>query len=710
MTETTINITVGETTSASSMQGTHYYESTASTDACDAPKSPAPQPQAVDEIKTSAESPAANPVKGEVLSVETGVIAFGDTVTAIKSSDGLTGMVSAIGIRYSNRNDTDLQGEYFTPETFFGHTKGNMAMATLNHRVPMLTEDTTPEQEAVLAKYARRHFKFPVTTKEEEEVGIIAQHILDLSDVYERMIFEQAAKSKLRWSSGSAGHMVERTKDGKITQWPILEWAYTPKPAEPKLPAILPLKTYSKQLAEEHPELRGFVPQDGEDSSAIPTAGGDADADDINQQHFDSADEPHDTKNTEVMEMTEELHTQETLPDPINVLTVEQFEEAMKRIVERDATPVKNPGNVITDPVEKKERGSEPFKSIGEQLKAVQIHALTQGRTTDPRLLYLNKAYKATGLSEGVPSDGGFLVQTDFVTELMRRTYETGILASRVDRYQASPNANGATINYVNETSRATGSRWGGIQGYWLAEAGTKTASKPEFGQMELKLKKLIGLCYATDELLADANLLGAVITQGFAEEFGWLVDDAIYNGTGAGQPLGVMNSGSLVTVTPEVGQAADTVVAENVMKMWSRMWGRSRLNAAWFINQDIEPQLYQLSLPVGTGGQAVYMPPNGLADSPYATLFGRPVIPVEQAATLGDTGDILLADFSQYVLLEKGGIESASSIHVQFTTDETAYRFVLRLDGQPKWVSALTPASGSANTLSPFVVLDDRA
>ena len=54
---------------------------------------------------------------------------------------------------------------------------------------------------------------------------------------------------------------------------------------------------------------------------------------------------------------------------------------------------------------------------------------------------------------------------------------------------------------------------------------------------------------------------------------------------------------------------------------------------------------------------------------------------------------------------ITKGGMQAASSIHVQFVTDETAFRFVLRLDGQPLWHSALTPYKGS-DTLSPFVTV----
>ena len=128
-----------------------------------------------------------------------------------------------------------------------------------------------------------------------------------------------------------------------------------------------------------------------------------------------------------------------------------------------------------------------------------------------------------------------------------------------------------------------------------------------------------------------------------------------------------------------------------------------------WFINQDIEPQLFTMGLIVGTGGAPVYLPPGGLSASPYGTLFGRPAVPIEQCSTLGTVGDIILADMSQYVAAEKGGMQTAASIHVRFLYDESCFRFTLRVDGQPMWNTALTPANGS-NTLSPFVALATRS
>ncbi len=348
--------------------------------------------------------------------------------------------------------------------------------------------------------------------------------------------------------------------------------------------------------------------------------------------------------------------------------------------------------------------GAEPepqtkgFKSLGEQLTAVM--AAETKHEIDPRL-------KATGASEGVPADGGFLVQTDFATSLLEKVFNTSDIVSRVFRMPISANANAIKIPAVADSSRADGSRSGGIQAYWAAEAGTKTASQSTFEQVSLELKKLVGLTYATDELLQDAPALEAWIGRAFASEFDFKIADAIINGDGAGKPLGILNAPCLVTVTAETGQGATTLVTENIIKMWARRFGPNTGKYVWLINQDIEPQLYTMGLAVGSGGIPVYMPAGGLSGAPYSTLFGKPVIPCEQAATLGTAGDIILADLSQYLMIDKGSIQSASSIHVKFTTDETAFRFTYRCDGQPLWKSALTPYKGTGNTQSPFIVLN---
>jgi HK97 family phage major capsid protein len=344
------------------------------------------------------------------------------------------------------------------------------------------------------------------------------------------------------------------------------------------------------------------------------------------------------------------------------------------------------------------ENDEKNFRSFGEQMMAV-YRAVCPGGNVDSRL----STRAASGLNETNPSDGGFLIQQDFVKELLKRTYETGILASKVRKIPISSSSNGLKIKAVDEDSRANGSRWGGVQTYWENEADQIAASKPKFRTMDLSLKKLTGLCYATDELLQDAPALESVLKEAFAEEFGFKIDDAILNGKGAGEPLGILNSGGIVTVAKESNQS-DKIKVDNLFKMWNRLWARSRANSYWYVNQELEPFLYTLTV----GDKPVYIPAGGLSEKPYATLFGRPVMPLEQCSQAGDLGDIILADMSQYLLIDKGGINQASSIHARFIYDEQVFRFIYRVDGQPIWSKPLTPYKGSA-TVSPFVTLAKR-
>jgi len=352
----------------------------------------------------------------------------------------------------------------------------------------------------------------------------------------------------------------------------------------------------------------------------------------------------------------------------------------------------------VTEPVNKTDAPKNTvgkFASFGEQLKAVYNAAQPTEKVIDTRLLNT-----ASGASEVVPTDGGFLVQTDFSDELLKVVYETGILAPRCRKIPISSGANGIKINAVDSNSRANGARWGGIQAYWIGEADEITATKPKFRQMELNLQKLTGACYATDELLQDAAALESVIMQAFSEEFGFKLDDAIVNGSGTGEPLGILESSAMAIVPKETAQDVP-LVTDNITKMWARCWGRSRQNAVWFINQELEPYLYTLKI----GDTPIYVPAGGLSAQPFATLMGRPIIPLEQCAAKGAKGDIVLADLSQYLLIDKGGIQNASSIHVRFLYDESVFRFIYRVDGQPVWNAPLTPFKG-ADTLSPFVTL----
>ncbi len=339
---------------------------------------------------------------------------------------------------------------------------------------------------------------------------------------------------------------------------------------------------------------------------------------------------------------------------------------------------------------------SKKFSSFGEQLSAI-YNMEKPGGLPDERLANL-----VSGAGEGVATDGGYLVQTDFVMDLKENVYEEHPLLTKITRIPLSAGSNSLIINGINENSRADGNRWGGIQAYWESEAAEIAKSKPKFEQCKLTLNKLAGICYATDELLEDASALGEVIKAGFADEFSFNIADKVLYGTGEKQPLGIFNSEALVIIPKEDGQT-ELLTVENIVKMLAACYDKKG-KAEWYINQELLPALMTMKI----GDIPIYLPEGSIAGAPHGTLLGKPVNFIEQASEPGHKGDILLADMSQYVIAEKAGIKATESIHVRFIYDETAFRFVYRLDGKPMLTKAVTPYKGS-QPVSPFVTLEAR-
>lgn len=351
--------------------------------------------------------------------------------------------------------------------------------------------------------------------------------------------------------------------------------------------------------------------------------------------------------------------------------------------------------------------GKWGWRSFGEFAASVRSASARSG-SIDPRLI---ANAPTTYGSEGIGEDGGFAVPPDFRTAIMEKVMGEESLLSRTD--QMITTSNSVTFP-ADETTSWDSS--GGIQAYWSDEAAQLTQSKPALKEKQLRLHKLTCLIPVTEELLDDAPTLDSYLRRKVPEKFDYKIQNAIFNGSGAGQPVGILNSNALVTVAKDTStspvQPADTIRYKNIVDMWSRMYGPCRSNAVWLVNQDIEPELYTLQFTEGASSPVpVYLPANGASATPYATLMGRPVVPIQSASTLGDKGDIVLADLTKYLSVVKtGGVRSDVSMHLYFDYDTAAYRFIMRIAGMPWWDSAITPASGSSNTLSCFVTLAERA
>lgn len=339
------------------------------------------------------------------------------------------------------------------------------------------------------------------------------------------------------------------------------------------------------------------------------------------------------------------------------------------------------------------------FSTFGEYAQAVR-RASAQGAQPDQRLL-IGAVAPTTFGSEGVGQDGGFAVPPQYSKEIWTMSLGEDSFLPLTDNTEL-----GESNSMVFPKDETT--PWGtdGIRAYWQAEASAANQTKPKIGTRTLRLHKLMALVPLTDELIADQNALSSYLPSKVADSIRWKTNEAIMFGTGAGQPAGFMNSAALVVVAKEGGQATLTLLPANLAKMVARLPAGSFGRAVWVLNNDVLPALFTLTL----GNYPIYLPVNqGAQYNPYGTLLGRPIIVSQHAASFTNQGDIVLADMKYVQAITKaGGMQSATSIHLYFDADATAFRTTFRVDTQSKIAAAITPAKGS-NNLSPFVTLQAR-
>ena len=617
--------------------------------------------------------------------------------------------LDVLGIPYGSADDRDSDGEWFDAQTRLHEDKYPLPPAVYYHGKG--EDGNGLPAPAYIGQTVRRWV---------DDAGVWFRVVLDKGNEYAKRVWEAAQQGIARASSGAVSHLVRTDEDGHIREWPIAELSIFDalghrQPANRHAVALPAMKAVYAEAGIPLPDDIALPEAEPEAGNPAATAAG-SEHPTKTKQGVDTMDEKDMKKFAEdvaaatvkAMQKDDELAEVKAAYDEVKT----ELEAVKADMAKVKAEPPQTKGgtvSVVKDPAD------NPFTSVAEQCFAQKNLAFT-GRFSDPRLLRIKAwtemdrdgeaAAKQTGANEGIPADGGFLLEPTIASELLKPLHDTGPFTSLARKMPVSGNSNSGWINAVNETTRVDGGRWGGILGYRLGEAGTKLPSRPDFRRLNWILKKYAVLVWATDELLQDAAQFSAVVSQGAAEELSFMANFDILRGVGAGGPLGILSSGALVATPIEAGQLADTVVNENLEHMWQTLLPASRPKSAWFINSEVEPFLNMLVLQGGTG----VLDPRYVSYGPEGILRikGRPVYVTEFNSAIGNVGDIVLADLSEYLFFEKGGVQTASSIHVHFTTDETVFRFVYRCDGMPTMTAPLTPLFGAV-AQTPFVTLAAR-
>ena len=314
----------------------------------------------------------------------------------------------------------------------------------------------------------------------------------------------------------------------------------------------------------------------------------------------------------------------------------------------------------------------------------------------------------ATGGGQDIGAEGGYLIPTEFSSRLFDAALEREVVRPRCDVRRMNSNKL-VVAGFDTETHT---SNIGGFTGVWTSEGTSATVDAPAIRKVEFNANKLMIYTVASNELAADGQDFESQLTEAMVSGLAWWLDHALLNGTGAGQPMGVLNDPAVVSVAKESGQTAATIVYQNLVKMFARLHPASLNNSVWIANSDTIPQLLQVQQIIENqaGSENVggaFLNPQRDSDGGIV-LLTRPVVFTEKLPTLGTVGDLMLVDLSQYTLALRPEVSVQKSMHIGFQKDETAFRVIVRGDGKGRWSGAVTPKVGS--TLSWAVSLATRA
>lgn len=389
--------------------------------------------------------------------------------------------------------------------------------------------------------------------------------------------------------------------------------------------------------------------------------------------------------NSEIRDLEDML---KGLPNDADLRTDAVTAETPEIVKTTNTTERKAPAEVKTD-------DSKIYRSFGEQLFDIKKAAMGYGETPA-----LNKSQRSIlGMNTQTGSDGGYAIQVDFANRIMDSMVEQSEILNRIDRYQVSANANEVYVTMVNETT--TANVFGGIQCYVVDEGAQIPTTKPALKQIRLGLKKLAALAYVTDEQMRDSTFTGALLERGFALAMARQREKEIITNV-------IANPGT-TTIAKESGQSADTVVGKNFLKMRNALISTSRRNAIWTMHPDVSAELPEMYLSGAHTDKFIYMPENGISVQGYDRLFGREIIESDFCSALGDKGDVLYWNPFEYLEVFKGGIETATSIHVAFDTAQMAFRAISYVNGMCKYDQGISLVN-SATQRASYVTLADRA
>ncbi|HOD36805.1 MAG TPA: phage major capsid protein [Syntrophales bacterium] len=282
---------------------------------------------------------------------------------------------------------------------------------------------------------------------------------------------------------------------------------------------------------------------------------------------------------------------------------------------------------------------------------------------------------------------GGFLVPEFWSAALVNLIAAQSVTAKYVRTVPVTGDTNFPLWNSFDRTTGEVGN----IEATWTAEATASTEVSPELTSVLLTPKKLIVYASASRELVQDGIDFGTQLGGALVQAIAGGLDKAILVGSGVGQPLGVIDSPSAVSIARAT---AGAIGYADITAMLSRIWPPLLTNVVWICSPGAFLQILRLK---DDANGLIWPISGGNIQGDFAmSILGRPLIVSDRLSALGTKGDLVCADLSQYILAMRQEVTLESTNSARWSEDLISWRACLRADGVSIWKSAITPANGS--------------
>jgi hypothetical protein len=256
-------------------------------------------------------------------------------------------------------------------------------------------------------------------------------------------------------------------------------------------------------------------------------------------------------------------------------------------------------------------------------------------------------------------------------------------------------------LNTKKVPSAGNPGQFGGFNLAWIEEGQTGPDMSGELDLACLRPRQLMGFITLSNTLLyASSRGAQKFLERIVGQAIGWYLDRAFLTGSGVGQPLGVKNSAADLSVTRNTG---GTFKYADACKMLSKLPpGFDPETTCWVVSPSVLEALGAAVTPVLNPWASPTIVGSGLKPA----LLNIPIEVAEHLPALGTPFDVMLCDFSYYAIAVRQEIEVQQSTELKFTTNQTVWRFLTRVDAMP-WVNGPMTLSDAATQVSPFVYLN---